>query len=46
VGEDRIAALLVRKRGVSDAVLAGGEKALADLYDQELAQLVSLGSRP
>ncbi|MFD9285975.1 SNF2-related protein [Streptomyces mirabilis] len=44
--EDRIAALLVHKRGLSDAVLAGGEKALADLDDQELAQLVSLGSRP
>ncbi|WP_331726710.1 SNF2-related protein [Streptomyces sp. NBC_00280] len=43
--EDRIAALLVHKRGLSDAVLAGGEKALADLDDQELAQLVSLGSR-
>ncbi|MFE2715313.1 SNF2-related protein [Streptomyces mirabilis] len=44
--EDRIAALLVHKRGLSDAVLAGGEKALADLDDQELAQLVFLGSRP
>ncbi|WP_280908916.1 DEAD/DEAH box helicase [Streptomyces sp. SAI-090] len=44
--EDRIAALLVHKRGLSDAVLAGGEKALADLDDQELAQLVSLGSHP
>ncbi|MGW1044368.1 SNF2-related protein [Streptomyces sp. NPDC002547] len=44
--EDRISALLVHKRGLSDAVLAGGEKALADLDDQELAQLVSLGSRP
>ncbi|MET9083632.1 SNF2-related protein [Streptomyces sp. NPDC004237] len=43
--EDRIAALLVHKRALSDAVLAGGEKALADLDDQELAQLVSLGSR-
>ncbi|MEU0343762.1 SNF2-related protein [Streptomyces bobili] len=44
--EDRIAALLVHKRGLSDAVLAGGEQALADLDDQELARLVSLGSRP
>ncbi|MFI1701490.1 SNF2-related protein [Streptomyces bobili] len=44
--EDRIAALLVHKRGLSDAVLAGGEKALAGLDDQELAELVSLGSRP
>ncbi|MGW1616638.1 SNF2-related protein [Streptomyces sp. NPDC002285] len=41
--EDRIAALLVHKRGLSDAVLAGGEKALTDLDDQELAQLVFLG---
>ncbi|MEU1458367.1 DEAD/DEAH box helicase [Streptomyces avermitilis] len=41
--EDRIAALLVHKRGLSDAVLAGGEKALADLDDQELAKLVFLG---
>ncbi|MBC7271500.1 MAG: DEAD/DEAH box helicase [Streptomyces sp.] len=44
--EDRIAALLTHKRGLSDAVLAGGEKALADLDDHELAQLVTLGSRP
>ncbi|WP_369228478.1 SNF2-related protein (plasmid) [Streptomyces sp. R39] len=44
--EDRIAALLIHKRALSDAVLAGGEKALADLDDQELAQLVSLPSHP
>lgn len=44
--EDHIAALLEHKRGLSDAVLTGGETALADLDDHELAQLVTLGSRP
>ncbi|MEU0110619.1 SNF2-related protein [Streptomyces sp. NPDC006251] len=44
--EDHIVALLEHKRGLSDAVLTGGETALADLDDHELTQLVTLGSRP
>ncbi|MEV7011228.1 C-terminal helicase domain-containing protein [Streptosporangium sp. NPDC051022] len=44
--EDRIDALLERKRAVADAVLANGETALADLSDAELAELVALGARP
>jgi superfamily II DNA or RNA helicase len=41
--EDRIAELLARKRGLTEAVLAGGETALTELDDGELHALVSLG---
>ena len=41
--EDRIAELLDRKRGLTEAVLAGGETALTELDDGELRALVSLG---
>ncbi|WP_327251422.1 DEAD/DEAH box helicase [Streptomyces sp. NBC_01244] len=40
--EDRIAELLQRKRALADAVLAGGEAALTELSDAELAELVAL----
>ena len=40
--EDRIAELLTRKRGLTEAVLAGGETALTELDDGELRALVSL----
>ncbi|QEU81781.1 DEAD/DEAH box helicase [Streptomyces subrutilus] len=40
--EDRIARLLERKRHLADAVLAGGEAALTELTDAELAELVAL----
>ncbi|MFD3540425.1 DEAD/DEAH box helicase [Streptomyces sp. NPDC058662] len=40
--EERIAALLARKRALADAVLAGGEGALTELTDGELAELVAL----
>ena len=40
--EDRIAALLETKRALADAVLAGGEAALTELTDAELADLVAL----
>ncbi|MFI5987772.1 DEAD/DEAH box helicase [Streptomyces sp. NPDC051555] len=40
--EDRIADLLRSKRGLADAVLGGGEAALTDLTDAELADLVTL----
>jgi superfamily II DNA or RNA helicase len=40
--EDRIAALLETKRALADAVLAGGEAALTELTDAELADLVEL----
>ncbi|MER6232704.1 DEAD/DEAH box helicase [[Kitasatospora] papulosa] len=40
--EDRIAAMLARKQGLSDAVLGGGEAALTELSDAELAELVEL----
>ncbi|MFJ3515809.1 DEAD/DEAH box helicase [Streptomyces sp. NPDC090131] len=40
--EDRIAQLLARKRALADAVLAGGESALTELTDAELAELVAL----
>ncbi|WP_198539497.1 DEAD/DEAH box helicase, partial [Streptomyces graminilatus] len=44
--EDHIKELLARKRALTDAVLASGESALADLDDTELAALVTLqGSR-
>ncbi|MFF4243297.1 DEAD/DEAH box helicase [Streptomyces sp. NPDC001822] len=40
--EDRIAAMLARKQGLADAVLGGGEAALTELTDAELAELVEL----
>ncbi|MGW1320013.1 DEAD/DEAH box helicase [Streptomyces sp. NPDC002426] len=40
--EDRIAAMLARKQGLADAVLGGGEAALSELSDTELAALVEL----
>ncbi|GAB2730246.1 DEAD/DEAH box helicase [Streptomyces bullii] len=40
--EDRIAALLARKRELADAVLGSGEAALTELTDAELAELVEL----
>ena len=40
--EDRIAELLARKRGLTEAVLAGGETALTELDGGELRALVSL----
>ncbi|MEV6678887.1 helicase-related protein, partial [Streptomyces erythrochromogenes] len=40
--EDRIARLLERKRALAEAVLAGGESALTELTDAELAELVAL----
>ncbi|WP_053701610.1 DEAD/DEAH box helicase [Streptomyces sp. WM6368] len=40
--EDRIAQLLARKRALADSVLAGGESALTELTDAELAELVAL----
>jgi superfamily II DNA or RNA helicase len=41
--EDRIHDLLDHKRSLHDAVLQSGERALAQLTDQELADLVTLG---
>ncbi|MDT3400606.1 SNF2-related protein, partial [Streptomyces sp. B1866] len=41
--EERVAALLERKRRLADAVLASGEAALTELTDAELAELVRLG---
>ncbi|MEV6912672.1 DEAD/DEAH box helicase [Amycolatopsis sp. NPDC051071] len=43
--EDRIAAMLREKRALADAVLAGGEAALTELSDADLADLVELRSR-
>ncbi|MGI5452669.1 SNF2-related protein [Streptomyces sp. CA-249302] len=40
--EDRIAAMLTRKRELADAVLGAGEAALSELTDAELADLVEL----
>ncbi|MEU6083113.1 DEAD/DEAH box helicase [Streptomyces sp. NPDC047108] len=40
--EDRIAEMLERKRELADAVLGGGEAALTELTDAELADLVAL----
>ncbi|MDX3846847.1 DEAD/DEAH box helicase [Streptomyces europaeiscabiei] len=40
--EDRIADMLLRKRELADAVLGGGESALTELSDAELADLVEL----
>ncbi|MET8999820.1 DEAD/DEAH box helicase [Amycolatopsis sp. NPDC004169] len=43
--EDRIAAMLREKRALAEAVLAGGDAALTELSDTELAELVELRSR-
>ncbi|WP_078857342.1 DEAD/DEAH box helicase [Streptomyces sp. NBRC 109706] len=40
--EDRIAALLRRKQALAESVLGGGEAALTELSDAELAALVTL----
>ncbi|MGP3978376.1 SNF2-related protein [Streptomyces sp. 8N114] len=40
--EDRIAQLLAAKKQLADAVLSGGEAALTELTDAQLADLVSL----
>ncbi|MFD3804470.1 DEAD/DEAH box helicase [Streptomyces sp. NPDC058619] len=40
--EDRIADMLARKRALADSVLTGGEGALTELTDAELAELVAL----
>ncbi|MFI8942181.1 SNF2-related protein [Streptomyces syringium] len=40
--EDRIADMLESKRALADAVLSGGESALTELSDAELADLVAL----
>ncbi|MGZ3145517.1 DEAD/DEAH box helicase [Lentzea chajnantorensis] len=42
--EERIAALLARKRSLADAVLTAGESAFTELTDAELAELVELRS--
>ncbi|MEP6526898.1 MAG: DEAD/DEAH box helicase [Nocardioidaceae bacterium] len=42
--EDRIAELLERKRGLAEAVVGGGEAWIAELADNELRELVSLGT--
>lgn len=44
--EDRIAQLLASKRQLADAVLGGGEAALTELTNAELADLVSLRRQP
>ncbi|MEV0264396.1 DEAD/DEAH box helicase [Streptomyces sp. NPDC050617] len=40
--EDRVAEMLEAKRALADAVLSGGESALTELSDAELAELVAL----
>ncbi|MGG8405908.1 DEAD/DEAH box helicase, partial [Streptomyces sp. 12297] len=40
--EDRIARLLERKRALAESVLSGGDSALTELTDAELAELVEL----
>ena len=40
--EDKIAALLEKKRDLADAVIGSGEGWIAELSDAELAELVSL----
>jgi superfamily II DNA or RNA helicase len=44
--EDRIAALLVSKRGLAEAVVGAGEAWITELSDKELADLVSLQGTP
>ncbi len=43
--EDRIAALIERKRSLAEAVVGGGERWIGQLSDAELAELVTLGSQ-
>jgi len=43
--EDRIASMLREKRALAEAVLTGGEAALTELTDSELAELVELRRR-
>ncbi|MGW3932159.1 SNF2-related protein [Streptomyces microflavus] len=43
--EDRIDALLQHKRALAEAVLSGGETALTELTNAELADLITLGAR-
>ncbi|MEO3976761.1 DEAD/DEAH box helicase [Streptomyces sp. CAU 1734] len=43
--EDRIDTLLTQKRALASAVLTGSERALAQLTDHELAELVTLKER-
>ncbi len=43
--EDRIDELLTHKRALASAVLTGGDRALTQLTDRELADLVTLGAR-
>ncbi len=42
--EDHIAALIERKRSLAEAVVGGGERWIGRLTDQELTDLVRLGS--
>jgi SNF2 family DNA or RNA helicase len=42
--EDHIAGLIERKRSLADAVVGGGESWIGQLSNQELAELVELGS--
>ncbi|MFD2081496.1 DEAD/DEAH box helicase [Actinopolymorpha cephalotaxi] len=44
--EDRIAAVIEAKRELADSVVGSGESWIADLSDNELADLVALGSTP
>ena len=44
--EDRIAALLEKKRELAEAVVGTGEGWIADLSDEELSQLVTLQAAP
>ncbi|MFE9392306.1 DEAD/DEAH box helicase [Streptomyces sp. NPDC006784] len=44
--EDRIARLLTAKQQLADSVLSGGEAALTELTDAELADLVALRRQP
>jgi hypothetical protein len=44
--EDRIAALLEKKRELADAVIGSGEGWIAELSDAELTELVSLRAAP
>jgi SNF2 family DNA or RNA helicase len=41
--EDRIAELLERKRGLAEAVVGAGEAWIAQMSDDDLAELVALG---